>query len=874
MRMKPWLRRLLNLTWRNRWEREMAEEMRHHLEQQTRLHVKAGMNEDDARWAAQRQFGHVAGIQEGVRDARFPRWWAAFSRDLRLGVRVLGRNPGFAWVVVLTLAIGVGANTAMFSLVNAVLLRPLPFPEADRLVMVWTEHRQTGGHRQTTGFLNFTAWKEAAGSFSDLAAYDPVSVVIDAGDVRRTSVLRCSTHLGSVLKLKAHLGRLLNEDDSARSESVAVLCHSAWQHRFGGRPDMVGQKVIVDGRPVEIVGVTSPGSEFPDKQTELWLPLPASRGGEERGAGPWFVVGRLAPGVTLAQAQAEVSGIAAVLERDFSVNAGLGATIAPLLDHVVGRDVRKSLMLLLGAVGTVLLIACANVANLMLARGVSRRREFALRLSLGATRGRLVTQLLVENGVLCGVAAGVGGVIAGVTILAIRAAAPANLPRLDEVTLNLGVLGVALVLALGSLCVSGLQPALEWSRRDALSLLRNSGRGPSETPLARRARNLLVVAEFALAVMLFSGAAMLVRSFVQVLEVPPGYRTKDLLVVPLRLDAGRPESAASPYAATLLERVRALPGVTAVTISDEAMLGERGATQLTADRSAAGPVSPLRIPLAITAITPDYFRVMGVPLRAGRVFSDFDGPGAPAVAVVNELLAHQLWPGEDPVGRTFRQGADSRQPWITVVGVAGDQRLQALDRPPIAQMFRPWSQQPSRGMNVIVHSASDLATLAPSLVDVIQRIDHSVPVERVITMEQLLGRTMASRRFRTHLLSTFAGIALVLAGVGIFGLLHYSVAQSTQEIGIRTALGATAGQILREVLASGLRLAAVGVGLGLVGAVVLARMFTALLYETGPTDPVSLFGAALVLLTVALLACYLPARRAARVDPMLALRAE
>lgn len=852
----------------------MAEEMRHHLEQQARIHMKAGMEEGEARLVAQRQFGHVAGIQERARDARFPGWWDAICRDVRLGVRALGRNPGFTLVVVLTLAIGVGANTAMFSIVNAVMLRPLPFPEADRLVMVWTEHRQTGGQRQTSGYLNFTDWKKTAGSFSDLAAYDPVSVVVDSGEVRRTSALRCSTHLGSVLKLKAHLGRLLNDEDSSRSESVAVLCHAAWLHRFGGRTDMVGRTVMVDGRPVEIVGVTSPGAEFPDKQTELWLPLPSSTTGEGRGAGPWYVLGRLAPGVTLSQAQAELSGLAATLEREFSANSGLGVAVAPLVEHLVGRDLRKSLLLLLGAVGTVLLIACSNVANLMLARGVARQREFALRLSLGATRGRLVAQLLIENAVLCLVAAGVGLAISGVTILAIRAAAPANLPRIDAITIDLGVLGFAIVLALVSLCATGLRPAIVCSRRDALSLLRNSGRGPSETPRARRIRSVLVVAEFALAVMLFAGAAMLVRSFVHVLDVAPGYRTANLLVAPLRLDAGRTENAAVPYAATLLERVRALPGVTAVAISDEATLGERGAAQVTPERFAAGPAASLRVPLAITAITSEYFRVMGVPLRAGRGFTDFDGSEAPPVAVVNETLARQLWPGEDPVGRLFRLGADSQQAWITVVGVAGDQRLQALDRAPLAQVFRPWPQQPSRGMNVLVLTVPDPATLAPSLVHAIQSIDRSVPLEQVVTMEQLLDRTMATRRFRTQLLSVFAGIALVLAGVGIFGLVHYSVAQSTQEIGIRTALGASAGQILREVLASGLKLAVVGVVVGIVGAVVLARMFTALLYETGPTDPVSLFGAALALLTVALLACYLPARRAARVDPMLALRAE
>jgi predicted permease len=374
--------------------------------------------------------------------------------------------------------------------------------------------------------------------------------------------------------------------------------------------------------------------------------------------------------------------------------------------------------------------------------------------------------------------------------------------------------------------------------------------------------------------MLFAGAGMLVRSFMNLMAVDPGFRTENLAVAPLRLPASRAVRDAIPFAAAVMDRVQGLPGVTAVAVAQEAMLGDRNAVIVVADRGISTDASPLRVPLAIDAVTPEYFRVMDVPLRRGRVFSDFDGLNAPRVAVINEALARQLWPAEDPVGQRFRIGPNPQAPWIAVIGVVADQRRQKLDRPPIAQVFWPWAQIPARGMNLLVRTAVDPASLAPTLRRAVQGVDASVPFEAIATIRQLLDRTVAPQRFHTRLLTTFAVIALVLAGVGIFGLMHYTVTRRTQEIGIRTALGATAARILQDVLAEGLKLAALGVVLGLAGAVALFRMFSALLYETSPADPVSLAGAAAVLIAVAVLACYLPARRASRIDPLVALRNE
>jgi putative ABC transport system permease protein len=869
--------RLAALFRKRELDADMDDEMRSHIEMRTQVNIEAGMNPEEARFAALRQFGWTESLKEDCREQRGVTWLENLAQDIRYGARQLRKNPGFTAVAVLTLALGIGACTAMFSIVNGVMLRPWPYPDEDRLVTVWTENRRQGANRQTSTYANVADWRKSAQTLQQLAIYDPMSLVLTLDEPRRISGILASANLSAALRVQPLLGRAFTEEDASRGEPVAILSHSAWLRHFGGAKDILGRSIQIDGRSLEIVGVTPEGFYFPDKNTDLWLPFvppSANDGANARGVGALRAIARLAPNATIKQAQNEISTLAAALEREYPANRDLGVRLIPLAELIVGRDLRNALILLLAAVGAVLLIACSNVGNLMLARGLTRQREFAMRISLGATRGRLFGQLLVENLVLSVVAGGIGLLLASVTVGTVRSLAPAGVPRLDEIAVDLRMLVFVLLLSLASVCFFGLLPALQCIRRDALSMLRNSSRDSSETRRSRRLRKALVISEFALAVMLFAGAGLLVRSFMNLMSVDPGYRTENLLVAPLRLPASRPTGDTVPFATALIERIQGLPGVTAVALSEEAMLGNRNARLIVADRGAFTEANPLRVPLAADAVTPEYFRVMDVPLPSGRIFSGFDGTNAPPVAIINETLARQLWPAEDPVGRRFRLGLNVRLPWITVVGLTADQRRQKLDQPPIAQVFFPWAQNPSRGMNLIVRTAAEPAGIASALRGELKGIDPSVPIEAVTTVRQLLDRTVAPQRFHTRLLTVFAAIALALAGVGIFGLMHYSVARRTREIGIRTALGATAGRILKDVLAEGLKLAALGVGIGIAGALMLFRTFSAMLYETSPADPGSLTGAAAVLILVAALACFLPARRASRVDPMVALRTE
>ncbi len=872
--MNPF-RKLAALCRKEKLDRDMAEEIRFHLEQRAADHVGDGLSPDEARFAAQRMFGGVEQIKERCREQRGGLWLESVVRDVRHGVRMLTHSPGFTFASVLSLALGIGATTAMFSILDGVILQPLPYPDSDRLITLWTENRRQGS-RLTSSYANIADWKNASRTLQDIAVFDPVSLIVSGDEPRRTSGLLASANLSAVLRVQPMIGRTLTEEDITQNAPVAILSHAAWLEHHGGRPDILGRTMSIDGRLIEIVGVWPEGFHFPDKATEFWLPfMPPSvnDGANARGVGALRAISRLVPDGTLAQAQAELATVAAALEREHPANRDLGVRLVPLAEQIVGRDLRDALVLLLAAVGAVLVIACSNVGNLMLARSLGRQREFALRISLGATRARLVAQLLTENVVLCLIAAGLGLLLAFFTVNAVRTLAPPGIPRLDETTVDLRILAFALLVSLASVCFFGLAPALSSTRRDAASMLRNSSRDSSEAP-RRRLRNALVVAEFALAVMLLAGAGMLVRSFMNLMAVDPGFRTENLLVAPLRLPASRPAGDTIPLATTLIERIRALPGVSSVALSEEVLLGDRNARLIVAERSGSTDTAPLRVPLAIDAVTSDYFRLMGVPLRGGRIFSDFDGPDAPPVAVVNETLARQLWPAENPIGRRLRLGLGARLPWITVVGVVADQRRQQLDRPPIAQIFFPWAQNPSRGMNLIVRTEAEPTALAPALRAAVRSIDPTVPIEAITTVRKLLDRTVAPRRFHTGILAAFAIIALLLAGVGIFGLMHYSVSRRTREIGVRTALGASAPQILRQILAEGLTLAGAGVTIGLGGAVAMSRAFSALLYEVSPIDPVSLIAATLALIAIAALASFLPARRASRIDPMIALRAE
>lgn len=858
----------------------MAAEMDAHLEEQARRNLAAGMSADDARAAAHRQFGGVAQIQERAREVRGLGWPQQMGADLRHAFRLLRTHPGFATTALLTLVIGIGANTAMFSIVSSVVLRPLPFDEPDRLVVVWTESPRLGIVQAPAGYANVVDWRERSRSFSDFAVSDgfTATVSIDGEQPVRTRAVFASPNFFPLLGVQPQQGRMPTSLEAEQREPLAVVSHRFWQDRLQGDPNVLGRHLDVDGRVARVVGVMPEyvASIYDD---EIWLPHTLVPDWAEsrlsRGTGSWRVLGRLAPGVSLAAAQAELSGIAATLARAYPVaNADLSVRLVPLAEHVVGPQVRLALFALAGAVAAVLLIACGNLANLLLARGTARQREFAVRLSLGATRGRLIRQLLVENFVLAFLAAVLGSGLALLVLRGVRVFGPENIPHLHEAHLDGGALAFAILLALVSALLFGLMPALRATARDPLSMLREGGRSMSEGRPARRMRAALVVAEFALAIVLVAGAGLLLRSFARLVAVDPGFQVDGVLVAGSWFPKDRPREDVIPYVRRLVDEIEALPGVTAAAVSEEVLLSHRWDQAVTIEGTTPDQSDVVRLPLSVESITPGWFRVMGVELKRGRLFTEHDDAGSLPVVIINETLARHLWPGEDPIGRRLRTGDVGDDVWLTVAGVVADLRRQGLDRAPVAQAFLPLAQNPPRPLSLVIRTNIDPAALAGAVRAAIRSVDPTVPEFSISTLRREVDRTLAPRQFHTGLLTVFAGIALLLSGIGIFGLLHYSVARRTHEIGVRMALGAQRGMVLKQIMREGLTLALIGIVLGGAAAAVLLRSLSSLLFDVGPLDPVSFLGAVGLLLLVAVLACYLPARRAASVDPIVALREE
>jgi putative ABC transport system permease protein len=579
--------------------------------------------------------------------------------------------------------------------------------------------------------------------------------------------------------------------------------------------------------------------------------------------------------VSLAEAQAELTGIASTLAREFpATNADSDVTVVPLSLQVTGTQLRLALFTLVGAVGAVLLIACSNVAGLLLARGAVRQREFAVRIALGASRRRIVGQLLLESLVLAFLAAAAGTGIAAAALKCTRAFSPANLPRLDEISLDGAALAFAVCLSFVCAAVSSLLPALRITARDPMSMLR-CGRGLSSGPASRRLQSALVSAVFALAVVLLTATALLGRSLARLAAVDTGFRAGRVLVMGINFPRDRPEEQIAPFMDQLVERARGLPGVRAAAMSEEVLLGEANVSPLTAESAESAAIQTIHLPLRIDAITADFFRTVGVSLRAGRVFDDGDRADTEPVIIINETLAHRFWPDRAAVGRRLREGGpNSEAPWLTVVGVVADVRRQDPQRAPIAQAFRPHTQRITTAMNLLVATDVEPGSLAGTLRALVAEVDRSVPVSIGTTLRESLDRRLDSRRFILGLIGSFAGIALVLAGVGIFGLINYSVARRTQEIGVRMALGARPGSVLRMVLGDGLKLAVAGIAGGAVLGAMLLPMLTSMLFEVSLADPLSLSVSIGALVGVALLACYVPARRAVAVNPVTALHAE
>ncbi|HXU39692.1 MAG TPA: ABC transporter permease [Blastocatellia bacterium] len=797
-----------------------------------------------------------------------------FFHDMRYGVRMLLKNPGFAVVAIIALALGIGANAAIFSVVNTVLLRSLPYPDPDRL-MVLRETKLPQFPEFSISPGNFLDWQKQNTVFEKLAAIQSsaYNFTSDATDPERLRGARVSAGLFEMLGATPARGRTFRDDEDQPGQNLAILSSALWKRRFSADPNIVGQSILLSATSYTVIGVMPPSFQFPDRDTELWTPIGFSAAqAQQHGAHYLSVIGRLNPGVTLAQAGAEMSAIAGRLAEQYSgSNAGWDVNIVPMQEYDV-RDIKPALLILLGAVALVLLIACANVANLLLARATARQKEIAIRTALGASRWRVVRQLLTESVLLALAGGAVGLLLAlwGTDLL--LALAPEDLPRVKDVALDGRVIAFTLSVTLLTGIIFGLAPAWQASRPNLNETLKEGGRGT--TGGHHRVRGSLVVTEVALALVLLVGAGLLIRSFYRLQQVNPGFNTKNAMAVTVSLPGkkyAQPDQLAAFYT-QLIEKVASLPGVVATGASQT--LPIQGDYLLGFNIQGRPPAAPGEDKSTnYYAVTPDYFKSMGIPLIRGRVFTDQDRKDSPRVAIINEEMAKRYFPDEDPIGKGINV-TNGPETFREIVGIVGDVKQYGLAQPTTLQTYEPFSQNPFSGMTLVVRSENNPAGLTSAIRTQVLSIDKDQPIARTRTLEQLVSDSVAQQRFAMLLLGTFGAVALVLAAVGLYGVMSYAVTQRTHELGIRMALGASTGNVLKLVVGQGMVLALVGVGIGLGAALALTRLMSNLLFATGAADPVTFVGISLLLAGVALGACLVPARRAIKVDPMIALRYE
>lgn len=799
-----------------------------------------------------------------------------FGSDLRYGVRILRRSPTFTAVAVLTLALGIGVNTAIFSVANAVLWTPLPYSDPDRLV--YLNERGKQADNISVSFPDYFDWKAQSQAFDGMALMHRRAFIMAGGEQpERVVGAEASWDFFPVLGVRPVVGRTFTqEEDRNGADRTVVLSDALWKRSFGGDPNVVGRTLRLDTQRYTVVGVMGPNLALPSRETQLWVPVGLRQDAHptegRRNHPGMYGVARLKPGVSIDQAAASLEAIAQRLEQQYPENAGIRPVVTSLRAELV-RDWSDSLLLLLGAVGLVLLIACTNVAHLLLARASGRRTEMAVRAALGAGRARLLRQLMAEGLLLAGLGATLGLVFAvwGVDLLA--GVLPGNVPRLAEARIDRAVLAFTTGISLLGGLIFTLFPALHASKRDLLDALKSGGRGSLSG--GQRIRAALVVGETALAMTLLIGAGLLLHSLWRVLQADPGFRATRLTTMQISLPASQYAQRAqvAGFYRSLLERTATLPGVESCGVTSALPIGgNRDRTHMVAADQPPPPANEIPV-VEYTAVSPGYFAAMGIPLRGGRWFTEQDGEASAGVAIVDETLARRFWPGQDAVGRQMRYGGSADSPPITVVGVVGHVKTRGVDAGSDMQMYAPYGQTRFNSMALVVRTRAD-SDPTPAVRAAVRELDRDVPISNVRAMDQVIGERNASRRASALLLTSFAAAALLLAAVGLYGVLAFAVAQRTREIGIRMALGARRQDVVRLVMAQGMRLTFTGVVLGWLGSLALARSMSGFLFGVAAVDPATYILLPAVLAAVASLACYLPARRAAGVDPMNALRYE
>ena len=866
---------------RRGWDEERARELDTYLQIETDENIARGMAPQEARHAARRKLGNPTSIREEIYRMNSIGLLENVWQDLKYAGRVLRKSPGFTVFAVTILALGIAANTAIFSIADAVLLRPLPYRDARQLVMVWEDASSYGFPEDTPAPGNFSDWKTRNHIFEDTAAlfYDTLDLTGD-GNPEQLKGISASANLLSVLGVSPMLGRDFRLDDNLPgAPRVVILSHGLWLRRFGLDSAVVGKQIRLDDKNFTVIGVMPQGFLFPDRATEIWVPWQMTRENlEDHGSHFLTVIARLKRGVSLKTANAELATIAKQLEREHpDSNAKVGAFAVPLREHLAG-DIRPAILVLLGAVCFVLLIACANIANLLLARASGKRREMAMRLTLGASRPRIIAQVLTES-LLLAIFAGLTGLLLsqwGVRFLS--SLVPTGLAPLGASAVDRRVFLFTLAISVATGIVFGVIPAMRISSLDLATSLKNDGGRGAVGSGGGRLRDALVVSEVTLAIVLLAGAALMIRSFENLVHLDPGFRADHVLTVrtPMQMQKYDTQARRAAFYDQVLNKVEGLPGVIAAGYTTWIPLTNvGGATGITIEGRPEPAPGQTLIPNA-RVISRNYTNALRMKLIEGRLIDEHDGATTPPVALINETMARNFWPGEDAVGRRFKKGAFREDaPWITIVGIVGDVHQAGLAIPARAEMYLPYQQQKFFAPDyLVIRTSGEPLALAETVRQQVWSIDKQQAVADVMPLEQVVQEHLAPRRMQATLLGGFAGLALLLASLGIYAVLSFAVTQRTQEIGVRVALGAHSRDVLRMVFSHGLKLFAIGAGLGLAAALALSRTLGHLLYGVSANDPLSFVGVTLVLGAVTLLACYIPARRAMHVDPLVALRYE